>query len=150
MKTIAKKSAGEMVIVSIFGAMIIPLFFIILMIALERGFNNGIHVTFYVAILLALYVIYIFIMTLSKPNILIQYDNNQIYLHYRIKHVSIPISSIIGISPKRTRIKGFRTEFGKVIIRTKDHKYTMDNVDNCEDVAIEITMIKEEFVSRST
>lgn len=150
MKTIGTKSTSELIFTAVFGALLLPLSFIFLTIALNQGFNYGIHFTFYLAILFFLVVLFTIIIEFRKPKDVIQYDNHQLVINYISKQVLIRFENILLITAKRYRSKLFKSQFGTVVIRTKQGKFVADSINNCEDVVLKLIRIKTEFDARKS
>lgn len=151
MKTIGTKASQELIIVSIYNALILPLFLTVWMISLEYDTDNGFHISFYVAVLLALFMILNYILTLTKPKILIQADLNSIQICKRFKQkVIIPLDQIIEIIPQEVRFHKTYYKFGKITLRTQNKQYVIDNVNDCINVAIELTILVEEYPDKTS
>lgn len=150
MKTIGTKSASELIFTAVFGALLLPLSFIFLTIALNQGFKYGVHFTFYLAILFFLVVLVTIIIEFIKPKDVIQYDNHHLVVNYITRQVIIRFENILLITAKRYRSKLFKSQFGTVIIRTKQGKFVAESINNCEDVVIELIRIKTEFDTRNS
>jgi hypothetical protein len=149
MKVIGKRSAGELIIALILSAIVLPLSIMLSVLALSstmEGNQNIILIA--VPLFTVLYLMYLIITLATRPKELIRYDNDHFYLVYRTNTKTIPISSIVGITPRAARAKGVRYSFGKIIVRTNEGRYAVDGVANVEDVAIEMTLIKEEHKLR--
>jgi hypothetical protein len=144
MKVIGKRSAGELIIALILSAVVLPLFIMLSVLALTSTMEGNQNITLMTGGLFTVLCLMYLITTASRPKELIRYDNDHFYLIYRTKTKTIPISSIVGITPRAARAKGVRYSFGKIIVRTNHGRYAIDGVANVEEVAIEMTLIKEE------
>ncbi|GEM_PF-5969273 len=149
MKTIGKKTYGEFIIALILSAIVLPLFILLSVLALTSTMEGNQNLTLITAGLFTIVCLMYLVTTASRPRELIKYDNEHFYFIYRTKTVTIPMSTIVGITPRIAQARGIRYTFGKIIIRTSTRRHVIDGVADCENVAIEMNFIKEEHRSRN-
>ncbi|MCU0105009.1 hypothetical protein N7603_05000 [Acholeplasma vituli] len=149
MKTIGIKSSSELIFNILLSALLLPLVFIFITIALDAGFEYGIHFTLYMGGLLLITIILALMLEIFKPKHLIQYDNDHIYINYFLKQHQIELKYFVGASARRFRLKGFKFDFGKVIIRSIEGKRVIYGVMKCEDVALELSILKNAYATRT-
>lgn len=88
---------------------------------------------------------YIFaIMQVVKPDYMIQYDHDNLYLNYRGETITIPLSDITYVLPRRANSRGISYSHGKIIIHTKDVQLEIGYVSECEQVSEEIMHLVHE------
>jgi hypothetical protein len=137
-KTIGYKSKGEIAI--FFFAIII--FLIIACFPLAFLFIHGVvgEMIFVLIVVICFEAVFIIQLTkqMGKPNDLVQYDEQYLYLNYRGGTTKIKLQSIIQATPRRASARGFAYRFGTILIHTSIAQYKIGTVAACEDVCLEI------------
>ncbi len=149
MKVIGKKSHGDFIIAIVLSAIVLPLFVLLSALAITSTMEGNQNLILITGGLFTVFCIIYVVTTAIRPKELIKYDNDHFYFIYRTKTITIPMSSIVGITPRIAQARGLRYTFGKIIIRTSNGRYAIDGVADVENVAIEMTFIKEEHKSRN-
>lgn len=147
MKTVGIKSYSELIFNLLFATLLLPIAFMFMTIALDFGFDDGIHFTLYMSLLLLFTIIVALLFEILKPKELIQYDQNHLYINYFLRQHKIELRHFVAATARRFKIRGFKFDFGKVTIRSIHGKKVIYGVVKCEDVALELTILRESYLN---
>ncbi|MDO9629777.1 MAG: hypothetical protein Q7I99_07725 [Acholeplasmataceae bacterium] len=138
-KVIGVKSKGNMVLNGI--ALTVGMFYfsVLLYVSTRNAvLADGTEFFLIVIILLFLILISVWIQYEKKPKNMIECDEEYIHLNYPSFVESIPLSSVIQVTPKQVPSRAMLYTFGRVIVHTEQKKYEIGVVSECEEVALEI------------
>jgi hypothetical protein len=146
-KVIAEKSKGQLVFFSFLFLFLLVLFLLLIYFT-RQNLSDSSEYSFQIVSIsfsLIFLLIYIFVQ-LRKPKILIECDDDHIYLNYNGYTETIPTTSIIQVTPKRVHYRYGNYTFGNIIIHTNVDQYKIGHVPDCEEVSLKIMrIVKEKF-----
>jgi cytochrome c biogenesis protein CcdA len=137
-KTLGIKSFGHTLIFLV-GSSISLIFILIIAFGSLTFFetnNSTIYlILFSIAFISSGYLLFIDIKT---PKIIIECDDNHLYLNFRTHMEKIDLLKITHVIPRPYRLKRASYSFGKVSVQTSNQSFTIGVVSNCKQVASRI------------